>query len=394
MKVLGLYAEDYPWDVRVEKLMRGFAAAGFEAHLLCRNLARRPLTEDVNGLVCHRVVGPDAGLLAGPRSIPAPFNPVWKRRLDGLLRELEPTLVVVRDVPLAVGAIRAAHRRGVPVLVDMAENHPAMWASLGRGSSPWAGNWLLKNPAFGRRLERLTAAEADLVFVVVEEMRDHLLAVGCPPERVVVVSNTPPRAVLAHEADPAAGDGALDIVYVGHVTTQRGLQDVVHALSAIGPGEPPIRLHVAGRGAFEEGLRSLAAERVPGDRVVFHGWVDSTEVPALIARCNVGVIPHVRNEHTDTTIPNKIFDYMAAGLPVIVSDALPLRRLVAEEGCGLSYTSGDAESLAGVIRALRDPGLRRRLGAAGRAAVERRYHWEWDLRQATEAIRELVGAPS
>ncbi len=390
MRVLGLYAEDYPWDVRVEKIMLGFASMGYEPHLLCRNLRGRPRTEVAGGITCHRVLAPGTGgPLHGALSLPAPGNPVWRRRLDGLVRELAPDLLVVRDVPLATLAIGAGHRHGIPVIVDMAENHPAMWANVVANDPFPPRSWLLKNPALARRLERAAATRADAVFVVVEEMRDHLVRVGCPPERVAVVSNTPPLSILAAEADAAAGGTELDIVYVGNITASRGLQDVVEAVAGIGPAEAAVRFHIVGGGPYLDRLKARAAALGLGERAVFHGWVDSAQVPDLIARCNVGVIPHRRSEHTDTTIPNKIFDYMAVALPVLVSDAAPLRRIAEQEQCGVAYPSGDPGGLRAALAPLRDPEARRRLGRAGREAVRTRYHWERDLENAAAAVRRL-----
>ncbi|MCP4571090.1 MAG: glycosyltransferase family 4 protein [bacterium] len=394
MKIIGVYGEDYPWDVRVEKLLRGCLDAGHQVRLVCRNLERRALVEDVDGIGCHRVLGPDVpGPLNGLLSLPAPANPVWRRAIRRACRDFTPDLLIVRDLPLALLVIQEAERLGVSALVDMAENHPAMWQNVVDSDPIRLRSLLLKNPALARRLERRVAARAAGIFVVVDEMRDHLLELGAPRDRVHIVSNTPPRTTLDHVADPADdSSGTVDLIYVGLVTRNRGLDQVVAALAALPADAPPLRFHVVGAGGHLPRLKALSRELGATDRVVFHGWVDSKEVPSLVAKCHVGVIPHLKTEHTDTTVPNKLFDFMAAGLPVIVSNAVPMQRIVEEQGCGLAFDGEVSTSLPDCLGRMSDPVLRRDMGKRGRRAVSDIYTWERDLDRALEVIGKLGGA--
>ncbi|MEZ4387921.1 MAG: glycosyltransferase family 4 protein [Candidatus Krumholzibacteriia bacterium] len=391
MNIVGVYGEDYPWDVRVEKLLRGCVDHGHQVRLVCRNLKRRALVEDADGISCHRVLGPGCpAAVHATMTLPAPGNPLWRRAIRRACRDFAPDLLIVRDLPLALLVIEEAERLGIPALVDMAENHPAMWQNVVDSDRIRWRSWLLKNPALARRLERKVARRAAGVLVVVEEMRDHLVRVGAPPERIHIVSNTPPRAILAHEADPAlTADGMIDLIYVGNVTRTRGLQQVISALADPSLVSSAFRFRVVGAGDYLPVLKALSRDLGVVDRVVFHGWVDSREVPALVARCHVGVIPHLKTEHTDTTVPNKLFDFMAAGLPVVVSNALPMQRIVQEQGCGLAFAGDDPASLPRCLRDLADPSRRTDLGRHGRHAVATLYNWERDLDRALQVVTTL-----
>ncbi|MCK4305854.1 MAG: glycosyltransferase family 4 protein [Candidatus Eisenbacteria sp.] len=393
MTILAVYGADYPWDVRVEKLLSGFLTHGYEIHLVCRNLARRPSRERVDGFICHRILGPRLGqLLHRALTLPAPANPLWRRVLARAIDATCPDLLLVRDLPLAPLVVAAGRRAGLPVVVDMAENHPAMWRNVIASDPLPLRSWLLKNPPLARRMERRVACTADAIFVVVEEMRMHLIAKGAPPERVHVVSNTPPRRVLERAAsDPGRGEGALDLVYVGYITRSRGLQQVLKAMALVQDNSVTIRFHIVGTGGYVTALKAQTRELGLESRVVFHGWVQPDKVPALMERCNAGIIPHLKTEHTNTTVPNKLFDYMAVGIPVIVSDADPLHRIVGEEKCGLSFRSGRPDDLAGLLRRLADPEVRRRFGVHGRTAVRERLHWERDFDVALRVVKRLAG---
>lgn len=396
LRILAIYAEDYPWDVRVSKLLTGFQAHGCEVQLVCRNLKRLPSRETVGTIPCRRVLPPNLSpRLNSALSLPAFFSPVWLRAIEQGIRESRADLVMVRDLPLSPLALKAAERAGLPLLIDFAENHPAMWGSL-RASYPElkSARWL-KIPAMGRRLERYVAPRAAKMFVVVEEMREHLVACGAHPERIHVVSNTPDLDLFSLATgsgpapDPATGKGYLDFIYVGFIDRCRGLRQIIEALPYLAAQNPPPRLHIVGDGDFVPDLKSLASSLGLGESVVFHGWLEHRQVPAAIERADVGLIPHLRNEHTDTTIPNKLFDYMACAKPVLVTDARPLARVVAEENCGRSFRDGDRDDLVNQMRAFWDADYRAACGSRGQAAVRRRYHWQPDLLTAVEAVREL-----
>ena len=88
-------------------------------------------------------------------------------------------------------------------------------------------------------------------------------------------------------------------------------------------------------------------------------------------------------------MPNKLYDYMALRKPVVVSDTIPMRRVVQSTECGLVFESGNAAGLAEQVAKLVDPEVRRSLGENGRRAVETRYRWDVDARTLVETIERL-----
>src|SRR5438067_1698975 len=105
-----------------------------------------------------------------------------------------------------------------------------------------------------------------------------------------------------------------------------------------------------------------------------------------ILESDVGVVPHLVTDHTNTTIPNKLFDYMAYARPVLVSDAAPMRRIGCQEHCGLYHRSGDVPDIVRKLRTLTDPEVRKRFGARGRQAVVERYNWDRDAERLVTTI--------
>ena len=112
--------------------------------------------------------------------------------------------------------------------------------------------------------------------------------------------------------------------------------------------------------------------------VEFKGRVPNPQALAALRSAHVGVVPHWGDESWNTTIPNKLFDYMACGLVVLTSDTKPCARIVEGSSAGLVYHDRDPADLAAKLRAVEDPERRERYGACGRAAIASTYHWERD----------------
>ena len=128
MRIVYLWDADYPWDVRTEKVCAALTAAGHDVVIAARNRGWRAERERLaEGTV--RRMRPWRWMgrrMDGILSFPAFFSPRWTGLLAAAVRESDAELVIVRDLPLCPAAIRVARRAGIPVVLDMAENYPAM----------------------------------------------------------------------------------------------------------------------------------------------------------------------------------------------------------------------------------------------------------------------------
>jgi glycosyltransferase involved in cell wall biosynthesis len=390
--ILYIWDSDYPWDIRTEKICRALVGLGYAVHIAARNRARNLEREVLPEGEVHRL-GPLNALPPAFNtltSFPAFFNPRWVRLIRRIIREQRPDIIMVRDLPLCPLAIRAAWGAGVPVVLDMAENYPAMIRAIwdAKRQRPW--DVAVRNPRIVEWVERWCLPRLDAVLVVVEESGDRLVRLGVSADRIALVSNTPPRA-------RALGDGRpyrpldrrqpLEVVYLGLMEIPRGVKELLEAAAMLAQ-DAPIRLTLIGDGRDLDLLKNHAEKLgLSRDVVRFLGRVPNPEALRLVASADVGVVPHHADEAWNTTIPNKLFDYMAAGLPVVSSNAVPCRRILETSGAGLVYASGDARDLARALTALRDAEARRKYGSAGRAAIAERWHWE----RSVAALEECLG---
>ncbi len=390
-RICFVYKEDYPWDVRVEKILKTLSAAGHDLSLICRNTKRLAREEQTEEFSIHRLPALSAlgGKLANLFSIPFYFNPFWFYWMLRYTRAIKPQVLIIRDLPLMPLGILVGKIVGARVIFDMAECYPEMYASTMQFSDNKLVKFLFKNPGFAGLMEKFSFRHAAHVFVMIEESRDRLIRLGADPDRITIVSNTP--STMGTEKPRRHGaDEVLRLLYVGFVTRIRGTDNVLHGLRAyLDSQENPVKVEfdVIGIGAALSGYRELCHELDLDDHVNFHGWCSQEFVDELYDRSDVGVLTYHVCSHWNHTIPNKLFDYMLAGMPVLATNVGPIKRIVEDVECGLIFNDNDADGFAQCLAALTDAELRNRMAGQGTEAVTRQYNWEVDTARMLEALK-------
>jgi len=209
--------------------------------------------------------------------------------------------------------------------------------------------------------------------------RDHGLAAA--PE---VVLNVPwrrgraPRRTLRQEL--ALEPDVPLLVYPGNVKPIRGLTTVVDALPAL---EGVHLALVADATPHVAELIDRAAALACTGRLHVVPYVAPEEVSSFIADATAGVNPLLRYANADVALPNKIFEYLHAGLPMIVSDTLAVRALVERLGVGEVHTADDPPAFVAAARKVLDDPAGYRLAPARRGVLDE-LSWE---RQAEILLR-------
>lgn len=229
-------------------------------------------------------------------------------------------------------------------------------------------------------LEETCIDEADAVVTVSREMAEALESRYRLPRAPIVLHNAPLMAwgeIEAPSLRALAGIGA-DVpllAYVGNIAPVRGVLDVVEALPLL-PGE--IHFALLGWGRGDEVL-DLAAQQGVSERVHVVDPVLPEQIVPTIRDATLGLNTMRRNPNYDRTLPRKIFQYLHAGLPMVVSDCPSIAGFVHEHGLGEVFTAGDPASFAEAVRRAleRREELRERLQDA-----ELRRQFSWDSQEA------------
>lgn len=378
MKIGIIWHGIYPWDVRLEKFIKTFISYGDQVCLVTKGNNKLPSIE-VTNYTNYRVLKTPLGHNFTTKLINYPLfiNPVWLNYPYKVLRNEMPDILIVRDLPLALVASFIGNKLRIPVIFDMAENYPAALVAY---ENPLYRPFLFNNAWLPKQYEKHCLRLVDHVFVVAEEQMDRLIRIGISSDKITIVRNTPEIDFFnkQHEADDNNEKEQIDLLYVGKIDVHRGINILVEAIPDIMSEFKNVRVNLVGTGTCKEKLEKLSNSLGLEKVIKFWGWLSLKEIPSFIKNSDICLIPHLKSEHTDTTIPNKIFDYMAFAKPVIVSDCRPLKRIIEENNCGLSFRSGDVADLIRALRELiRDPG-RKEKGQNGKKAVISKYNWDVD----------------
>jgi glycosyltransferase involved in cell wall biosynthesis len=180
----------------------------------------------------------------------------------------------------------------------------------------------------------------------------------------------------------------LRLIYVGDVRMVRGIGEYVRIADALAKKGVDVELNIVGSFADpneERQIRALVQQLGLQDRVKLLGRRAPEELPALVSRCDIGLaLLHPIGNYRES-YPTKMFEYMAAGLPVVASRFALWENVLMGNNCGQVVDPQDvAEASEVVFEYWNSPELRELHGRNGRAAVVERYHWSLELPRLLE----------
>jgi len=353
----------YTHDSRVEKEARSLVDAGFRVTVVADARAGLPSRERRDGADVVRVA-------RGGPGIPGLRFLVHQLRLGRRLDRLAPDILHAHDSDALAPVAIAAARRGIPFVYDAHE----LW--LGRPRREHARLYFALSQLWYRFVQRFTVPRAAAVLTVSAPIADHLQR-QYRLASVRLVPNYPdsPAALVRRElgelgpVDP----GRPIVLYLGGLMRNRGLEVLVDAIAL----RPEVQLVLLGDGLLGEDLLLRAEHAGARDRTLLLAAVPPGEVVAYAASADVGVSAVIPTSLNDRySLPNKLFQYMAAGIPVVASDLPQVREVLESAGAGMVVDTSRPQAIADAIGAiLRDPAEARAMGERGRAAVIDRFNW-------------------
>ncbi len=209
--------------------------------------------------------------------------------------------------------------------------------------------------------------------------------------RTVVINNYPLRDEL-HMANPIPWNERMpSIAYVGGISSERGIFQMVEAMEYV-PEQLHATLELAGRFAYPHLQETVCKQR--GWSCIHElGMLNRSEVAHLLSTVRAGLVPFLPGPNHTEAQPNKLFEYMSAGIPVIASDFPLWRDFIEKTGCGLVVDPLDARALARAITfLLTQPNVAEEMGRKGREAIEQWYNWENEATKLVQLYHDLCYA--
>ena len=247
----------------------------------------------------------------------------------------------------------------------------------------------------GYKVRRLAAREARVwqraegYVTITEALRREMeTRHGARPHVAVIPDGVRLEQIDAKAAARPAAHPAV-VAYAGHLYAWKGVDVLLAALARL----PQTRGLIVGGHPQEPDLarvQALAKQLDIADRITFTGLVEPARVPELLRQADVLALPNPSSAiSTLFTSPLKLFEYMAAGRPIVASDLPAIREVLHHDVDALLVAAGDPAALAaGIERVLADPGLARRLAEAALSAVPA---YSWDRRaERLEALFDEI----
>ncbi|WP_044956453.1 glycosyltransferase family 4 protein [Halomicrobium katesii] len=291
---------------------------------------------------------------------------------------------------IGVSALAVGRLRGAAVIFEVRDLWPETIQSVGdfdNGIALWG---IEKTVNFVYRT-------ADRVVTVSREFNETLTEAGVDSDRLWYHPNgvdteffeTNSATDSLDDEVRAAFDAEFVISYVGTIGRTHGLEVVLDAADRLVDDER-IRFVLVGYGSEMDRLQQQAKRRGL-DNVVFTGRRPKEDVPKVQALSDASLVHLKDRELFRTVIPSKMFESMAASLPIVLGVEGEAARIVTEAGAGLPISPGDPGELVEATRLLADdPEAREQFGKNGYSFVKREFSWDTIAREYRENIEQVA----
>jgi glycosyltransferase involved in cell wall biosynthesis len=295
------------------------------------------------------------------------------------LQDAKPRVIIANDWPALVVAARYKGRFGGTILYDTHE-----FATREREDSAW---WRLVYKPMVTHLEAAAIAAADAVCTVGPSLAARLRELYALKTMPAVIRSVP---AYVPPTAPINCCWPLRVLYHGHLMPGRGLEALIDSVEL---WQTPHRLIVRGDGAprYVAALKDRAARAGIGARVTFERAVPAGDVISRAAEtADVGVFftPLESGQQT-VVLPNKLFEYIGAGLAVAVSPAPDMKSLVEEHGVGVVSADATPEAIAACLNGLDQERVAAFKSASRRAAAL--LCWENECAVLRRTLRHCLG---
>ncbi len=235
---------------------------------------------------------------------------------------------------------------------------------------------LLISPERWRRAEIKYATKCDRLIVVTNEAKkivNEELKIDI--SKIIV---TPNSVSIDYSGDTRVQwSDAINILYLGDTGERRGLMTALLGLKILRNNGLNVRLTIVGNSTFDVKLKRTCADLKLEPYVNFEGWQAPEKLHNYLRFAHVGISPLYRNKHHDTTYANKLMQYLAYGLPILVSDCTSQKNLIQKYKCGVVHKAADPNSFASqLIKIVKSEDLYTELSYNALTAFRNDLNWE------------------
>ncbi|MHC0063001.1 glycosyltransferase family 4 protein [Nostoc sp. UIC 10890] len=347
-------------SIHVQEVIRALQKQGSQVTLFATRIGGE-LPADLANVVVHQLPAIPKLERAAREQVALAINP--DLRLN--LARFGPFDFIYERYSLwSYSAMEYAQAMGIPGLLEV--NSPLITEQAQhRGLIDRESAEEVANRVFSAATALIAVSDAVKTYLMnyVDSSKIHVIPNGVNPHRFSTLR-------------PATQPETFTVGFVGTLKPWHGLPILTEAFSLLHQRVPNAKLLIVGDGPERENLQMELAARGLDAHAQFTGAVNPDEVPQLLAAMDVAVAPYAAQSDFYFS-PLKVYEYMAAGLPVVVSQIGQLADLIDPEVNGILCPPGDAIALAEALEKLwRSPPFRHTLGQAARQTVIANHTWD------------------
>jgi glycosyltransferase involved in cell wall biosynthesis len=377
MKILMVLENSFPPDERVENEIDILLKNGFQITLVCTKRGGKSETEEEDGLTIVRIPLSKFIYKSGALALELPFYfNFWNKQLSKILNETRFDAIHLHDLPLVKVCAGLSRKFSLPLVCDYHENRPEIMKLYYHVQS-FPGKWLISVDRWLKYQVKETQ-KADRLILVTDEAKDYYINnYGIDSKKITVLPNYIVldrfRKLIPETGSQPHDHNNFTVAYFGDTGFRRGTLTILEAADKL--RDRNISFMIIGT-SREQTLLEKESDVRKLENVTFTGWLPPAEAMKLIRNADAGICPFLRNIHHDTTYANKMFQYMALGKPVIVSDCTAQANFVKKENCGLVFEAGNNDDLCDRIIKLTSRNEYEPLSRNASACVTEKYNWE------------------
>ncbi len=360
-------------SVHMQEILLAMLKLGAEVHLFATRLGEEVI-HDFAALAVH----PLPRLVNKQGQSPLAVNPTLCAALERESEDGAFDLIIERFSLYSHAAMEFAQEHHVPAVLEV--NAPLLEEQGSRGAI---------TDCAGAEDAAMRAFRAATVITVISRQLGHIIEQHPSARGKVRVTPNAVNPERFLNVSPALPKDGFVIGFVGALRTTGGFNTLIESFASVSHQIPTARLLIIGDGPAREHLNRELGARNLTDRVHFTGEITPDAIPGLLASIDVAVAPYPPIG-TFYSSPLKIYEYMAAGLPIVASKIGQVEEIIEHEQTGILFPPGDAAALTRALRELHsDPEKRRRLGDHARAAIQQ-HTWDHQV----VALLSLAGIRS
>ena len=368
-------------SVHVQEVLRALRRRGAAVELFAANLGGES-PEDLDEVRIHALPAAPKGDVAEREAAALAANDALRTALarESLRRSFD--FLYERHSLWSFAAMEFAHERHLPALLEV--NAPLV--------AEQRHNRKLIDERSARECVQRAFRGASALLAVSDELADNLAVQGVERDKLHVVANgVAPRRFDGARPMHERRHDQFTIGFVGTLKPWHGLPTLIEAFARLHARDESYRLLIVGDGPEREALAEQLAAAGPrvAAAAIFTGAAAPAEIPRWLATMDVAVAPYPDLDEFYFS-PLKLFEYMAAGLPIVASRIGQIARVMEHERHGLLAPPGDPVALAAAIERLRrEPALRASCAASARDKVERQHTWEAVAERILQLARSI-----